>query len=189
MWPRPSGKTPANASGKGFLPPNPVASTLALSGWNCRKISPLWPICGVKEAFPPARPPSPWAFPTRPSSAGPKNGNLPNKQAFRKSGKSHFFEFCRGLAECLRSHTALPRWRRAAAPILRSRAGPVVRRKAKKVWPSGHRTKESMAVRPPDQRGAPPLRSAKTAAQVGGFCRLMKGRANAPSRLIRFSAV
>ena len=100
--PRPSGKTPANASGKGFLPPNPGASTSALSGWNCRKIFPLWPICGVKEAFPPARPPSPWAFPTRPSSAGPKSGNRPNKQAFRKSGKSHFFEFCKGLHARLR---------------------------------------------------------------------------------------
>ena len=48
-------------------------------------------------------------------------------------------------------HTALPR-QRDAGPILRSRAGQARYRKAKKVWPSGHRTKDSMAVRPPDQR-------------------------------------
>ena len=83
--------------------------------------------------------------------------------------------------------------RRAAAPILRSRAGgepPLPycapapgrlyaekQRKygrpatgPKKVWPSGHRTKESMAVRPPDQRGAPPLRSVKSHAQAATFC-------------------
>ena len=51
------------------------------------------------------------------------------------------------LAASRRSHTALPR-----------RAG------------CTQKSKESMAVRTPDQRGAPPLRSAKSHAQVAAFC-------------------
>ena len=46
-----------------------------------------------------------------------------------KVAQATFSSFCKGLAECLRSHTALPRW-----------AGPM------------QKGKESMAVRPPDQR-------------------------------------
>ena len=66
-------------------------------------------------------------------------------RACRKSGLGHFFEFLQGaggvpplpycapaLAASRRSHTALPRW-----------AGPM------------QKGKESMAVRPPDQRDDP----------------------------------
>lgn len=34
----------------------------------------------------------------------------------------------------------------AGQPFLRSRAGPVVRRRAKKVWPSGHRTRPATGL-------------------------------------------
>ena len=90
-------------------------------------------------------------------------------------------------------------WRSASAPILRSRAGPVVRRKAKKVWPSGHRTKESMAVRTPDQRkygrpatgpaGRPALEKCKKPRTGRGFLRIDRGRADDSFRYIGFSTV
>ena len=105
-------------------------------------------------------------------------------------------------------------WRRAAAPILRSRAGGVpplpycapalaASRRSHTALPRRagctQKSKESMAVRTPDQRkygrpatgpaGRPALEKCKKPRTGRGFLRIDRGRADDPFRYIGFSTV